>query len=722
MPSGSPLSPPDALVRRLAQHITTASLPSGSVVCEAGTPATHVFFIVRGTLDTAEAEPQHARGIVAAAPGAATHRTTVRARTDVTYASLPAAVVDAEGLATRLDELAPFVLDVLYRRELVSRASAVFGVIDDAGLAQIERESEWVDLQRGDVLMRQGEPGDKVFVLLAGRLQALHEQADGTTRVVGDIVAGETVGEMAFFTGEARSATIRAARDSLLIALTRPTVEHLIASRPEALRHVIKVQIDRVRRGNQGRAVRAALTNIAVVPLGDDAAVGEFCGQLTRALGAFGTAVHLDAVSLDGRLGQPGLADAPEHGPDAARLAAALEEVERSARFVVYETSAAHPGWVARAISRADGIVFVGRGGGAPAPTAIEALVAQQEGGFAAAQRILVLLHDDDALPTGTARWLEGRTIHRHHHVRLSRPDDTARVARFLAGKAVGLVLGAGGARGFAHIGVLRALQEAGIPVDLVGGTSMGAAMAAQHAMGWPIARITDTADEVWNRIRPHTEYTLPLLSLVRGSSAQRCGEMMYGTETCIEDLWLPYFCVSADLTAATMFVHRSGRLLDAVTASSSLPAVIVPTRVGDHLLCDGSLFNTLPVDLAREFGCGLLMASRVSVPQDQDFIYDRIPSLRQVLRSKVTRTPIRYPSIMAVLLRSSMLAAVDRENREALNADLLFAPPIEQFGLMEFTALTRVAEVGYVHAVSQIATWTEAGRFAGLTQHGTAQ
>ena len=166
--------------------------------------------------------------------------------------------------------------------------------------------------------------------------------------------------------------------------------------------------------------------------------------------------------------------------------------------------------------------------------------------------------------------------------MRLSRPDDTARVARFLANRAVGLVLGAGGARGFAHIGVLRALQEAGIPIDLVGGTSMGSAMSAQHAMGWSVERIESTADEVWNKIRPHTEYTLPLLSLVRGTSAQKCGEMMYGTATCIEDLWLPFFCVSADLTDASMYVHRSGSLLDAVTASSSLPAVIVPTKVGD--------------------------------------------------------------------------------------------------------------------------------------------
>ena len=113
---------------------------------------------------------------------------------------------------------------------------------------------------------------------------------------------------------------------------------------------------------------------------------------------------------------------------------------------------------------------------------------------------------------------------------------------------------------------------------------------------------------------------------------------MMYG-DTHIEDLWVPFFCVSSDLTDASMFVHRSGSLLDAVTASSSPPAVMVPTRLGDHLLCDGSLFNTLPVDL-RAIGCGTLVASRVSVPQDKDFLFAQIPTLGQVIRHKLTRPP----------------------------------------------------------------------------------
>jgi NTE family protein/lysophospholipid hydrolase len=250
----------------------------------------------------------------------------------------------------------------------------------------------------------------------------------------------------------------------------------------------------------------------------------------------------------------------------------------------------------------------------------------------------------------------------------------------------------------------------------MVGGTSMGAAISAQHAMGWTPQRIVDTADDVWNRMRPHKEYTLPLLSVLRGRRSRQCAEMMYG-DVRIEDLWVPFFCVSSDLTNASMFVHRSGPLLAAITASSSPPVLLAPTCVDGHLLADGSLFNTLPVDLARESGCGVVVASRVSVPQDKEFHFDSVPTLRQVLRHKLLRRPIRYPDLMSVLLRASMIAAVGRENVEAQHADYLFAPPVEGYGLVEFAAIREIVEVSYSFATRQLDNWREAGRLGLLPQ-----
>ena len=144
---------------------------------------------------------------------------------------------------------------------------------------------------------------------------------------------------------------------------------------------------------------------------------------------------------------------------------------------------------------------------------------------------------------------------------------DFARLARFLAGRAIGLVLGGGGARGFAHIGILRALREANISIDMVGGTSMGASIAAQYALGWSPRRMLEENRRVWVKLRPQKDYTLPIVSLLSSRIAVRCARLMYG-DTQIEDLWLRFFCVSS--SAHPCRSTSCGAVLSRVTTSCS--------------------------------------------------------------------------------------------------------------------------------------------------------
>jgi predicted acylesterase/phospholipase RssA len=185
---------------------------------------------------------------------------------------------------------------------------------------------------------------------------------------------------------------------------------------------------------------------------------------------------------------------------------------------------------------------------------------------------------------------------------------------------------------------------------------------------------------------------------------------MLYG-DTEIEDLWTPFFCISSNLSTAEMMIHRRGSLLRAATASASLPAAAQPVLQDGHLLCDGALLNNLPADVARRMGCGVVIAAEVSVEEDQQFVCERIPRPMEIVRDRLLRRrKIKFPSLMEVALRASMLHSA-RGEREAIEAaDFALRPPIDAFRLMDFDALDPLVRVGYEYARDEVASWIANG------------
>ena len=391
----------------------------------------------------------------------------------------------------------------------------------------------------------------------------------------------------------------------------------------------------------------------------------------------------------------------------AAPLSLWLEQQVRGHESVVLVGDAADTPWRRRCLRLADTVLLVADAREEPSGPA-EAAHDAPHGSLE-----LVLVHPDTTLmPSGTARWLDTYDVSAHHHVRLGEVDDLDRLARRLGGRAVGLALSGGGARGYVHIGLFRALEEHGVPVDVVYGTSMGALIGGVHALTREAAAGYRVAERFGDR-RQLMDRTLPLVALTRSRKVTRMLRSIFGEDTRIEDLWIPFLCVSASLTSAQIRVHDRGLLWRAVRASTAIPGIFTPilSEGGTEVLVDGGVMNNLPVDLLREvMGEGTVIASNAygGAAEGRRMHFPDDVSGWEVLRSKVLPfgTRIRAPSLLGTLMRSSSLASKSLLDEAARYADLVITYPSSEVTSLEFDDYAETIAIGYRHATDAMHGW----------------
>jgi lysophospholipid hydrolase len=237
---------------------------------------------------------------------------------------------------------------------------------------------------------------------------------------------------------------------------------------------------------------------------------------------------------------------------------------------------------------------------------------------------------------TPMSEWLKERQPSCCHNVRIGNQSDLERLARLLSGSAIALVLGGGGARGFAHVGVLRALAEAGVPIDMIGGTSQGAFVGALYAMSLDVdevvRRCTAWAAEMSKKWKLAADLTFPFTSWLSGAGFNwELGKVLGGfsltesrsrADVQIEDLWTPYFCVSANLCRNRVEVHTRGALWRYVRASMTLASFLPPIydRETGDLLVDGGYVNNLPADVMRGLGAHIVITVDVASVDDNEW------------------------------------------------------------------------------------------------------
>ena len=410
---------------------------------------------------------------------------------------------------------------------------------------------------------------------------------------------------------------------------------------------------------------------------------------------------------LDSIVGKEGVAQTPTDHPTNISLVRWLSEQETQYRFIVYEAEPCWSEWTTRCLRQADRILIVGRAEADPVPGVIETEMRRL--GPIGRQELVLLQPAGCKRPVDTHGWLARRKVAAHHHVRLQHSGDVGRLARRLTGRALGLVLGGGGARGYAHIGVIRALEEAGLQPDLVGGTSMGALVAGYYARGMDPDAMTEVSKQFGSQ-KQLFDYTLPLVSFMASTKLTNMLLALF-EDLHIEDLWHPFFCMSSNLTRAKVVVHHEGLLWQAIRASLALPGVFSPVYLHDDLLVDGAVMNNLPIDVMREIiEGGIVIASSVTPEHDmaKPYTLDASISGWQVLWSRLNpfRQSLRVPSILEILARTLHLNDAYHRQQKRTLADLFISVPVGQFPQMDFRTVDVIAEAGYQAARQAIAVW----------------
>ena len=533
--------------------------------------------------------------------------------------------------------------------------STLFSGIDRAEIEAVAGRCTSHQLDAGSWLFRRGDAPRSLYVLESGRLDVILEREDGAPDELLNVLGpGAVLGELALLSGEGRSASVRARRDSRLLELERSEFDALLGSEPlrGSLLASLATQLAR------SRAVEPAeprlATTLAVVPAVPGGAgsglAAEVATLLAAALGDHGTVAELGE--------RPG---------DAAET---LERLERDHdRVVLSAAGGTDDQWRAFCVRDADRVLVVADADPGSAGGALDPGLRGCDLAFVAGD------------PGSIAAWLdalEPRARYVLDRDQLRRSVET--VARRIAGASIGLALSGGGARAFAHIGVLEELEAAGIAVDRVAGVDVGALIGGMLAAGMSAQEIDARCYEEWVRNRPMADYGFPRHALTKG---RRLDEVLArNLPGRIEELPREFACVASDLRTGEEVAFRDGSLADAVAASLDLPGIGPPRRDGDRLLVDGLLVTALPVHLLDRAEGPVIAVDATAGDMEPGAAAEQGEAGE-------------LPGIAETLVRSVLIGGVDAARRARDGAAVVITPAGEGVGMLEWHQLDTMREAG---------------------------
>jgi len=563
--------------------------------------------------------------------------------------------------------------EFVYAAELRSKLSAlpILAGLDDHSLNALIGKLQWLGVPGGVRLFRQGDRDNSMYIVVSGRLGAYLRNEDGQEVLARPMGVGETVGELALLSGEPRSATVVALRDTELVRLSKEAFHELVEEHPKTLRFITDLLVRRLQQPPRLRPSLEAPRTVALIPLYQGRA-DEFGASLQKAF----EQLRAKVLTVDSAY--------------SSKTIEWFNALEESHDHVIYLADFELSPWTRLCLRQADCVL----------------LIADEARDFVASEAVndslrqrgevveLVILHDSPPDQwTGTGKLLECFNPKLHHHLRRGVERDYRRLARMISRNAISIVLSGGGARGLTHVGVFQALNQAGIEVDLIGGASMGSIIGAGAAIGWNSKELSDHMRAAFTIQNPVSDYTLPMVALARGRRTSRLLKEHFG-ERQIEDSLYNYFCVSANLSTRRIKIHRSGAVWKATRASVSIPGIISPVVDGSDLLVDGGLLNNLPVDIMSEMRRGPIIAVDVTADDSLRSTIDEIE--HRPFWQLLPHVRRGTPNIVNILMAAGTIGSEVQVRDLRAHVDLLIEPPLGHIGKLNWRAFDTIVATGY--------------------------
>jgi NTE family protein len=569
----------------------------------------------------------------------------------------------------------------------VLRDLELFRDLPEASLGAVASQLRLCELERGEVLVAEGAESDAFYIVLSGRFEVRVVTRD---QAVAEIGVGEPIGEIAFFAGGRRRASVIALRQSVVAEIDGAAFDRIRSIAPGIERNLIGLlaqKIDATTRNMLHMPQLGRASAIAVVPGGRCALSPSFLQRIREAFADNKAAAVICGADNGARR-------------DSTRLSLFIADPQLN-------------GWTRACLRQADEVVIVVEDEGPQPPNEVETYAFNL---ISPARRRLARLHARrGGVVTGTRKWLQGRDVGMVHHLAFEDDSDFARLARFLSGRAIGFVAGGGGAFGTAHIGIYKALEERGVPFDMFGGSSVGSAMGAAFAMLRRPQEVVDGVRDIFIERRALRRMTIPRYSLLDHRPFDEALKRRFGDAE-IEDVWKPFFAVATDLSMNRLRLLRSGPVWKAVRASSSIPGVLPPVFGEDGaMLVDGGIADNVPLEPMTGLKRGPNVVVSLGLPQGQffDVDYDRLPG-RMELAFKYLN-PLRRdfppcPSPISVI-HKSVFANAHQGSLAAGPQDLVLSPPpFPGSSVMDWSHYEEVFEESYDWAQNELRRLEETG------------